>query len=282
MEGSPAEANGSMFESVFLYSSIVIGLFLLSIPIVVRTAYRFSASCKGTRLSVNQLPAEAAELIASRMPPLEALGFHIAGCYDFGQLTMETRTIVATFTHGQTQESANVWLSVSTGKTSSYLEFSTQTPNGILLETNSNGILPLAPENEEIRVFRFPEISGVAELHRVHRQIVAKYSGGPWIGDAPQGVAIERVTRTIEGYAPRLCKLGYLRLAENGKSYRLTWKGAFRVALNGIWPVSAVRRFIARYEMRNELRSLEVHGLARLAESLILPSRSSEHNDVVS
>ena len=192
---------------------------------------------------------------------------HIAGCCDFGQLAMETRTIVASFTHGQTQESANIWLSVSASKTSSYLEFSTQTPSGIVLETNSNAILPLAPENEEIRVFRFPEISGVAELHRVHRQIVAKYSGGPWIGDAPQGVAIERVTRIIEGYAPRLCKLGYLRLAENGKSYRLTWKGAFRVTLNGTWPVSAVRRFIARYEMRNELRSLEVHGLARLQKA---------------
>jgi hypothetical protein len=256
-----------MFESVFLYSAIVIGLFHLAIPVLVRATYRFSARCKGTRLSVNQLPAEAANVIASRMPALEALGFHIAGCCDFGQLTMETRTIAATFTHSQTQESASIWLSLSAGKTSSYLEFSTQTPSGILLETNSNGILPLAPENEEIRVFRFPEISGAAELHQVHRQIVAKYSSGSWIEDTLQGDAIERITRTIEGYAPRLCRLGYLRLAENGESYRLTWKGAFRVALNGIWPVSAVRRVIARHEMRNELRSLEVHGLAHLQKA---------------
>jgi hypothetical protein len=267
MEGSPAQANESMFESILLDSAIVIGIFHLAIPVVVRAGYRFSASCKGTRLSVNQLPAEAAELIASRMPALEALGFHIAGCCDFGQLAMETRTVVASFMNSQTQESANIWLSVSAGKTSAYLEFSTQIPSGILLETNSNGILPLAPENQEIRVFRFPEIVTVAKLHQVHRQIVAKYSGGPWTGSEPQGDAIERITRTLEGYGPRLCKLGHLRLNENGNSFGLTWKGAFRVALNGIWPVSAIRRLAARHEMRNELRSLEVHGLARLQKA---------------
>jgi hypothetical protein len=179
-----------MFESVFLVSVIGVGLFHLAIPVVVRATYRFSARCQGRRLSVNQLPEPTAELIASRMPTLEALGFHIAGCCDFGQLTMETRTIVASFTHSQTQESANIWLSISRHQASSYLEFSTQTPSGILLETNSNGILPLAPENEEIRVFRFPEILEAAELYRVHRQIVAKYSGGPWMEDVPQGDGI--------------------------------------------------------------------------------------------
>jgi hypothetical protein len=256
-----------MFESFLLNSAIVIGLFHLAIPVVVRTTYRFSALCKGTRLSVNQLPRAAAELVASRMPALEALGFHAAGCCDFGQLTMETRTIVASFTHSQTQESANIWLSLLADKTSSYLEFSAQTPSGMVLETNSNAILPLAPQNQGIRVFRFPEISKVAELHQVHCQIVAKYGGGPWIEDPPQCDAIERTARTIEGYAPRLCKLGYLRPAETGESYGLTWKGAFRVALNGIWPVSAIRRLAARHEMRKELRSLEVYGLAHLQKA---------------
>jgi hypothetical protein len=256
-----------MFESVLLDSAIVIGLFHLAIPVVVRATYRFSASCKGTRLSVNQLPEEAADTIASHMPPLEALGFHIAGCCDFGQLTMETRTIVATFTNSQTQESANIWLSLSADQTSSYLEFSTQTPSGISLETNSNGILPLAPENEGIRVFRFPEISEVAELYRIHRQIVAKYTDGQWSRPESQGDAIERITRTIEGYAPRLCELGFLQLAKGGESYRLTWKGAFRLAWNGIWPISAIRRSIARYEMKNELQSLELHGVTRLQKA---------------
>jgi hypothetical protein len=262
------EANENMFESFLLDSAIVIGLFhLLGIPVVVRGVYRFSAHSKGTRLSVNQLPAEAADLIASHMPPLEALGFHAVGCCDFGQLTMETRTIAASFTHSQTQESANIWLSLSAGKTSSYLEFSTQTPSGVLLETNSNGILPLAPENEGIRVFRFPEISEVTELHRVHRQIVAKYTDGQWSRRELQGDAIERITRTIESYAPRLCELGFLQLAKSGESYQLTWKGAFHVAWNGIWPVSAIRRSFARYEMRNELQSLELHGVTRLQKA---------------
>jgi hypothetical protein len=253
-----------MFESFLLDSAMVIGLFHLAIPVVVRATYRFSTYCKSTPLSVNQLPVEAANMIASRMPALEGLGFHMAGCRDFGQLAMETRTIVASFTHSQSQESANIWFSLSAGKTSSYLEFSTQIPGGVSLETNSNRILPLAPENEVIRVFRFPEISEIAELHRVHRQIVVKYIDGPWIRPEPQDDTIARIKRTIEGYGPRLCELGYFRRTETGESYRLTWKGAFRVAWNGIWPVSAIRRSVARYQMQNELQSLELHGVTRL------------------
>jgi hypothetical protein len=256
-----------MFESILLGSAIVVGLLHLGLPVVVKATYRFSAHWKGTRLAVDQLPAGAADLVAARIPQLQALGFELLGCCDFGQLAMETRTIVVSFTHAQTQEMANIWVSLSAARASSYLEFCTLASNGISLETSSNGILPLAPENPEIRVFRFPEISEIAELHRVHRQIVGKYGDNAWIQPEPQGLGLERVTRTIENYGPRLCKLGYLQPTANGESYGLTWKGAFRAALNGMWPIAAIRRSMARHEMRNELRSLEVHGTARLQKA---------------
>jgi hypothetical protein len=256
-----------MFENILLDSAIVVGLFHLALPLVVKSTYRFSAHCKGTRLSLEELPAGAANLAAARVPQLQALGFEFLSCCDFGKLAMETQTIVVSFTHEQTQELANVWVSLSTGKASSYLEFCTQTSDGISLETSSNGILPLAPENPEIRVFRFPEISEIAELHRVHRQIVAKYADNAWIQPEPQSCQIERITRTIENYGPRLCKLGYLRSEGNGESYGFTWKGAFRAAWSGMWPIAAIRRSIARHRMQNELRSLEIHGTTRLQKA---------------
>jgi hypothetical protein len=256
-----------MFESILLDSAIVIGLLHLALPAVVEATYRFSAHSKAARLSLEELPADAANSVAPYVPQLQGLGFEFVGCCDFGKLAMETRTIVVSFTHDQTQELANVWVSLSVGKTSSYLEFCTLTSDGISLETSSNGILPLAPENPEIRVFRFPEILDIAELHRVHRQIVGKYADNAWIQPEPQSCQIERITRTIENYGPRLCKLGYLRPAENGESYRLTWKGAFRVAWSGMWPIAAIRRMMARHEMRNELRSLEIHGTTRLQKA---------------
>jgi|SRR5579863_1676893 len=256
-----------MFDSIFIDSAMVIGLLPLAIPAVVKSTYGFSAHCKGTRLSLEELPVDVANFAAARVPQLQALGFQFLGCCDFGKLAMETRTTVVSFTHEQTQELANVWVSLSAGKTSSYLEFCTLTSEGISLETSSNGILPFAPENPEIRVFRFPEISEVAELHRIHRQIVAKYANNAWIQRERQNCQIERITRTVENYGPRLCKLGYLRPAENGESYGLTWKGAFRVAWSGMWPISAIRRSLARHRMQNELRSLEIHGTARLQKA---------------
>jgi hypothetical protein len=256
-----------MFDSLLLDSAIVVGVLHLGVPVVVKSTYRFSAHCKGTRLSLEELPADVANLAAARVPQLQGLGFQYLGCCDFGKLAMETQTIVVSFTHEQTQELANVWVSLSAGKTSSYLEFCTLTSDGISLETSSNGVLPFAPENPEIRVFRFPEISEVAELHRIHRQIVAKYADNAWIQAEPQGCQIERITRTIENYGPRLYKLGYLRPAENGESYGLTWKGAFRVAWSGMWPIAAIRRSMARHRMQNELRSLEIHGATRLQKA---------------
>jgi len=234
---------------------------------VVKATYRFSAHSKGRKLTLEELPADAANLVAARVPQLQALGFQSAGCCDFGKLAMETRTIVVSFTQAQTQELANIWVSLAAGAASCYLEFCTLTSDGISLETSSNGILPLVPENPEIRVFRFPRISKVAELHRVHRQIVAKYAGNAWIQPELQGCQIERITRTIENYGPRLCKLGYLQPAENGESYGLTWKGAFRVACSGMWPISAIRRSLARHRMQNELRSLEIHGATHLQKA---------------
>jgi hypothetical protein len=260
-------ANESMFESILLDSAIVIGLLHLGLPLVVKGTYRFSAHCKGTRLSLEELTADAASLVAARIPQLQALRFEFLGCCDFGKLAMETRTIVVSFLHEQTQELANVWVSLSDRKASSYLEFCTHSPEGVSLETSSNGILPLAPENPEIRVFRFPELSEIAELHRIHRQIVAKYADNGWIQPEPQGLGLKRITRTIENYGPRLCKLGYLQPSANGEWYGLTWKGAFRTAWTGMWPIAAIRRAMARHEMRNELRSLEVHGTARLQKA---------------
>jgi len=260
-------ANESMFESILLDSAIFIGLLHLGLPFLVKGTYRFSAHSKAARLGLEELPADAADSVAARVPQLRALGFQCAGCCDFGKLAMETRTVVVSFSHEQTQELANVWVSLSAGKTSSYLEFCTLTSDGISLETSSNGILPLAPENPEIRVFRFPEISDIAELHRVHQQIVAKYTDNAWIQPEPQDCQMERITRVIQNYGPRLCKLGYLQPAENGESYRLTWKGAFRVAWSGMWPIAAIRRMLARHEMRNELRSLEIHGTTHLQKA---------------
>ena len=48
----------------------------------------------------------------------------------------------------------------------------------------------------------------------------------------------------------------------DGKSYRTTWKGAFLMTWNGLWPSSLIRKAAYKQAMRVELQSLEVHGEA--------------------
>lgn len=256
-----------MIDTILLDAAAALGLLHLGMPVLVRSMYRFSVRCEGIRLELEYLPARARDIVTCRIPELQALGFELIGCTDFGKLAMETQTLAATFRNLQTREIANVWISLFADSISSYLEFSTRTSERSSLETNSNSVLPLAPDNPNIRVFRFPEASEARELYRIHRQIAAKYTGGAWLGPLQLGSELEYVERTIGNYGPRLCRAGFLEVSGDGETYRLTWRGAFHVAWNGLWPSSAIRRWVARYEMRNELKSLPIGGVTSLQKA---------------
>jgi hypothetical protein len=174
---------------------------------------------------------------------------------------------MAYFYQGQTNEFANVTVSSTPGAIESYLEFSTRFSNGLTLETNTNGVLPLTPGNPEIRVFRFSETREPRALYLLHRQLIDKYAAGTWAVPEPKGQEISRVTRAMENYGPRHEKLGYMQLSSDGASYRLTWKGAALMAWRGLWPTSMIRAALYRQAMHGELVSLEVRGITALQKA---------------
>jgi hypothetical protein len=60
---------------------------------------------------------------------------------------------------------------------------------------------------------------------------------------------------------------GYLTADECGDSFRLTWKGAIRVAWLGLWPMTFFRRAIHRHVMHLELQSLHPRAEAALQKA---------------
>ncbi len=72
-------------------------------------------------------------------------------------MASDTKSFVAYFVNRQTNDFSNVTVVVSPGKMAGYFEFSTRLTNGTLIETNTNSILPLTPNNPDYRVFRFPK-----------------------------------------------------------------------------------------------------------------------------
>ena len=156
---------------------------------------------------------------------------------------------------------------VTPSKTSSYLEFSTSFTHGLMLETNTNGGLPLTPAQPEHRVFRFPNVRAGGALYRIHRRLIENYAAGLWVRAEAGGGELLRYKRVVENYGPRHARIGDMELAEDGTSYKLTWRGACMVAWRGLWPTSIVRRLQQRHRMQSELHSLELRGLTALQKA---------------
>jgi hypothetical protein len=174
-------------------------------------------------------------------------------------LINDTDSYVAYFCNRGTNDFASVTaLTTPTGCTS-YLEFSTSFVNGSVLEANTNSSLPLTPSNPEHRVFRFPKVRAAHELYRIHRRLMEKYAAGVWAKAEASGEEIQRYVQVIENFGPRHARIGHMKLASDGESYQLTWKGAYLLTWRG-WPNSLLRRLRQQHLMQSELQSLEVRG----------------------
>lgn len=112
-----------------------------------------------------------------------------------------------------------------------------------------------------MRAFRFPKIQAPQALYRIHRQLAEKYAPGLWPLGAPKGEELQRFVRMLENYGPSHARIGYMALAEDGQSYRLTWQGAFLMTWRGLWPTALLRRLLQRHAMQLELDFLEVRGV---------------------
>lgn len=256
-----------MLETIFLDAVAFIGAVYLLGPVLVRYTMRFSAHCNPNEIALEALPREVAGLFRPRVAELSNLGFELLGRYDCGSLTNETHSYVELFFNRATNDFASVCVLTTPRTVASYLEFSSRFVNGTVLETNTNGMLPLTPANPGHRVFRFSKIQTPQALYRVHQQLVEKYAPGAWTHAEAKGEELQRYVRVIENYGPRHAQIGYMRPTKDGNWYELTWKGAFLMTWRGLWPTCVLRRFAQRHTMQSELHSLEVRGMTALQKA---------------
>lgn len=256
-----------MFDNFWMDAAAVIGVMHVAGPLALHSTFRFAGKIKVIQISLDELPEAVKAYVVPHVREMEGLGFEWVGCYDCGELTQQTRTHVAYFCNRTTNDFANVTAVVTPRGVASYFEFSTRFSNGTVLETNTNKTSPLTPGSPETRVFRFPEITESEALYEIHRRLLEKYPGGLWPEGEPKGQEIRRLVRVLENYGPRHAKIGYMTLADDGRSYRLTWKGASLMAWRGLWPASLLRSTMERRAMRAERNKLEMRGVAALQKA---------------
>jgi hypothetical protein len=256
-----------MVETLLLGALASLGTLHVAAPFALRSTFRFCGHCQPRLLAPHDWPAEVSAPLQTLMPQLQNLGFEFLGCYDLGELGAHTGTIVALFSHPNTNDYASFVLSSAPHRRDSYLEFSTEFSSGMRLETNNNGILPLTPDPKSVLVFRFSEMKEPRALYRRHRQLIEKHAPGAWVKPGTKGQEILHWARTAENYGPRHAQAGYMKLSGGSGSYQLTWKGASLMAWKTLWPASLLRRWAYRQRMREELRSLEVRGVTALQKA---------------
>jgi len=256
-----------MLDTILLNATALVGVLHIAGPIALHRTFCFAARCPPNMISLEEPSAEVTQHILPLVPQLEALGFEFLGCYDFGEISTHTRTIVGYFCNRGTNDFANATVSCAPGATDSYLEFSTSFSNGLTLETNNNGVLPLTPDAERTLVLRFPETQKLSQLYGLHRQLIERHAANVCAVPETKGREITRLVRRFENYGPRHAKLGYMKLSRDGGSYRATWKGAALMAWRAMLPAALLRHFLAREQMRAALHSLEVRGVAALQKA---------------
>ena len=256
-----------MLGTIWIDTAVLLGGLHLVITASVRYTMRFAAHCHPLKLDLHELPDEVASVFRPRVPEFASLGFECTGFYDCGRLINETHSYLAQFCNRETNDIASVTTLVTPAKCASYLEFSTTFESGTVLDTNTNASLPLTPSNPEHRVFRFPKLQAAKNLYRTHRQLIEKYAAGTWPQAEAHDDGIEQYVRTIENYGPRHERIGHMKLAADGESYQLTWKGAFLMTWRAFWPNSVIRRLRQRHLMQSELQSLEIRGLTALQKA---------------
>src|SRR5215475_2797152 len=256
-----------MFDSIVCYVPAAAATIYLLAPFVVHGSFRFAAHCKCEPLALERLPSEISMEFRRWITEFTNLGFAFVGTFDCGSLTSGTHSYIAYFCNHATSEFANVTAMSTSEGPASYFEFSSRFADGQSIETNTNGILPLLPTNPEVQVFRFARIEEPRALLRLHRQLMEKYAPGLCPLGEPRHHEIQRYVRTIESFGPRLATAGYLKPAEGNDGFRLTWKGALRMAWLGLWPVTFLRKAIQRNAMKSELQSLQMRTQAALQKA---------------
>ena len=256
-----------MMQTILFGVLVLLALLYVIAPLALRRAFRFSAQSRPRPLTAAEIAPDLERRMAGVAPALKNLGFEYLGCYDFGELSAHTRTVLALFSNSNTNDFANITMSCASRYIDSYLEFSTEFASGLRLETNNNSVLPLTPDPKTSRIFRFSEIQDPRELYRLHRQLIEKHVAGAWAKPEVKGQEISRWVQIMDNYGPRHVELGYMKPARESGQYDLTWKGAALMAWKGMFPSTLVRKVLRRSAMKAELRSLELRGVTTLQKA---------------
>jgi len=122
----------------------------------------------------------------------------------------------------------------------SYVEFATECADGSALDTNNSSVHIVLPQRPGKKLLQLPNVQDVSLLYRIHRAALEEFTAAkkgklPRPGEERSELAASMTKELVAAAAA-----GYMYLDEASDVYRPTWKGAFLMGWQVIWPGSAI------------------------------------------
>jgi hypothetical protein len=247
-------------------------LLVLAVPWLFRTilAYRTARQSSQPRFEPlgeesSNVPEDISLFFASREGELKPLGFEIRGRYRVERLTGKLDAFALILAAPAEKIAALAMaLKVPPGlplRNTMALGFVTRYGDGSAIETMNSGRLRPFPPPRGRSVAQLPSVQDAPTLLRVHRMLVhARNDASPRTlrpagANAEEDSALSAFSLTEE--MKRQADAGWIRLTDDHRFYRPTWKGAALLSWSRLWPATLLRRERLRAHERDLLSAAQ-------------------------
>jgi len=252
-----------VYTAVFVVA-ILVGLPYIGLPMLVYFTYKMKAQPQLYPFTPSPTSMFQATFdhFANSYIALQKCGFDLLVCLKMPGPIENVDCSLALLVNRPTKDMAMITAIDAEGQnTLLYVEFIRRFRNGVVLQTNNSKQLSGLPDLPDHTTFRLPQVRDPAELFQLHCKAVARQQ--------PNSEAVLRMDEEFGGDAVQYLlavypealfdaeRRGIFHRTPDGQYFRTTFPGAFRLAWQELWPISAIRRSKRDRQARELLEELQ-------------------------
>lgn len=262
---------------MYLVLALLVLLMLLPYvlgPVLVRKQFRHRKEPELTAIGLDDMPPDAQEYVREAEEALVALGFEPAGRVRLETVPNAT-AYASLLIHRANRDLAQIAAAgrVVGGEAAMieqrHTEFMTRWKARELLTNNCRQVLPFGPVRGQ-SVVSFMDMDDLALLYRIHRARVTVQEADGVALLPPPGQELDEVADSVRRFIEAQESRGNVRLLEDGVSYGLTWRAAFKATWKQLWPFQGMELAETREAARRLLTTLDVD----VPEDQVTPTES--------